>query len=225
LASKDPIQPLAQEKHVPALQFKDQVQAVLPPSFPEKRTSESLMHDQLQGIEVQPDEVTEEFLSPEETEQVGQVDVSTTVRTVPEDQISITAPPLQYAVRSDDAPLGAVAVVVEGALPLARDIESQEDTQLPPVTPRAQLEVHDHLRGIRKHRVLIGCLGFLVVIGAVLGGVCGAGHCSDDASNGFKPDSVLLPPPNETQFKSFTDTDELYRAVDSYIRSQIFHRH
>jgi hypothetical protein len=56
-------------------------------------------------------------------------------------------------------------------------------------------------------------MGFLLItLGAVLGGVCGAGYCSPDA-----PEEQTLPLNNESKFSAFTTTDELYQAVDIYL--------
>jgi hypothetical protein len=64
----------------------------------------------------------------------------------------------------------------------------------------------------------VSCLGLIILSGAVLGGVCGSGFCS---RNELEPSTTTsrppIPPMKKPQYRSFTTTDELYQAVDTYI--------
>jgi hypothetical protein len=63
------------------------------------------------------------------------------------------------------------------------------------------------------------CLAFVLVVGAVLGGVCGSGLCSPEEPKSSTP---ATPPSQEEQpssYKAFNSTDELYQAVDIYLLS------
>jgi surface protein len=76
-----------------------------------------------------------------------------------------------------------------------------------------------------RNLFLLSFVGFLLLVGALLGGVCGSGHCSqDDESASTQPTPAASMPaapmpavPTPMAYKSFTSTDELYQAVDIYI--------
>jgi hypothetical protein len=83
-------------------------------------------------------------------------------------------------------------------------------------------QVNSTLEGQSREPKIFGfprCLGvyffgFLIVIGAVLGGVCGTGHCSRDTS--LPTVAAPTPSPGPTH-ESFNSTDELYQAIDIYL--------
>jgi surface protein len=74
--------------------------------------------------------------------------------------------------------------------------------------------------GIPDCKFYICCfIVLLIAIGAVLAGVCGAGYCGLDSSGEARTYRTTTPSGNESKFRAFTTTAELYQAVDIYILS------
>jgi hypothetical protein len=134
--------------------------------------------------------------------------------------------------RQNNVAPGAVPVYPDGRRPMeepvmqnSTDAEARtvareperEDTVLPVAYPVTSETVnHDNQSNDTTLLLLSSCLCVLVLIGAVLGGVCGSGLCTKYSSG-----EATIPPPsssgNETHFRSFNSTEELYQAVDVYL--------
>jgi hypothetical protein len=56
----------------------------------------------------------------------------------------------------------------------------------------------------------------LLVLGAILGGACGAGHCGSNTP-GEDENPTHASPPSPEKCRSFNSTDELYQVVDIYV--------
>jgi hypothetical protein len=128
---------------------------------------------------------------------------------------------------------GVVEDSVHGFLPERNDEPSQEEATvilgrreesiLPvayPVTSSLEAAQRNRHNQLNQMTLILLCLCIVAVIGAALGGVCGSGRCSSNSAEYSGQMPAPSPHTNGTRFRSFTDTEELYEAVDIYLLAE-----